>query len=217
MSLLHVDSVMKSYGLRAILTDVYLYCKKGEVVGLLGRNGCGKSTLLKIIFGSLSAEYRFVKVGDKQIRNMTNGYKHIRYLPQDGFLPNNIKIRTIIDMFCAPRWADKVAGHPIIEPSLDKKSKELSGGERRFFEILLMIYADAEFVMIDEPFNGLSPIRIEEIKGLIREQSPEKGFIITDHDYRNILNIASRIMLIHEGAIKNIKDSEELRHWGYIP
>jgi len=84
-------------------------------------------------------------------------------------------------------------------------------------EILLIIYSDSTYSLIDEPFNGVAPLYKEEIKELIKGQSADKGFIITDHDYRNILDIATRIIIIHDGGTKELKSKKELIDWGYIP
>lgn len=213
---LHVDSVVKSYNGRAILTDIFISCESGEIVGLLGRNGCGKSTLLKIIFGSLKADHRFVKVDELYISGLSNGHRYIKYLPQDGFLPNNMKVRTAVDLFCAAPDARHVAEHHLVKPFLGKKTRELSGGERRFFEVLLMIYSDAPFVLLDEPFSGISPIYIEEMKTLLKDRAADKGFILTDHNYRNILDVSSRVILLHDGAIRNVSGLDDLRYWNYI-
>lgn len=217
MSKMHVDSVIKSYGTRQVLTDVYIACNKGEIVGLLGRNGSGKSTLLKIIFGSLEADSKFVKVGDKLINGLFDNRNLINYLPQDNFLPNHIKIKTIINLFCDKHDALLIAENPLIKPHLNKKSRQLSGGEKRVLEIFLIIYSNAKYILIDEPFNGVAPVYKEEIKKMIQEQSKNKGFIITDHDYRNILDISTRIIVIHDGGTKEIKNKEDLIYWGYIP
>jgi len=72
-------------------------------------------------------------------------------------------------------------------------------------------------VLIDEPFNGVAPIYKENIKNMIKEQSKHKGFIITDHDYRSIIDIATRLVIIHNGSLKEINNKEELKYWGYIP
>src|SRR5690606_24138319 len=96
MSSLHVDSVMKNYGKRQLLTDIYLNCHQGEIIGLLGRNGCGKSTLLEIIFGSKSADGKFIKIDEKIIENLSDGHNLIKFLPQDSFLPNHLKVDKII-------------------------------------------------------------------------------------------------------------------------
>ncbi len=214
---LHVDSVIKSYDTRQVLTDVFISCQKGEIIGLLGRNGAGKSTLMKIIFGSIPSDTKFVRVGDKITDGLFDNRRLIKYLPQDGFLPGHIKARTIIDLFCDKERAEQMKSHGLIVPMLDKKSRHLSGGERRLLEILLVIYSDSAFTLVDEPFNGLAPVYREAIKELIRKQSVDKGFIITDHDYRNILDIATRVIIIHDGGTREIQSKEDLIEWGYIP
>lgn len=213
---MHVDSVIKSFGSRQVLTDIFLSCSKGEIIGILGRNGAGKSTLLKIIFGSLMADQKFVKIGDKIIKGLFDNRNLVNYLPQNHFLPNHIKVATIISLFCDKGNASSIKANDLIKPMLSKKSKQLSGGEKRLLEILLIIHSNARYILIDEPFNGIAPIYKEDIKTLIKEQSKNKGFIITDHDYKNILDIATRIILIHDGGTKEIIKKEELEYWGYI-
>jgi len=217
MSKLHVDSVIKSFGTKQVLTDVFMTCTKGEIVGILGRNGSGKSTLLKIIFGSLKAEYKFVKVGDKQIKGLYDGRRLINYLPQESFLPNHLRMRAIVNLFCRKENAAIIFENEFFKPLLNRKSKDLSGGEKRIVEIFLIIYSDAEYILIDEPFNGVAPVFKEEIKNLIKEQSRNKGFVITDHDYRNILDIATKTVLLHDGGTKLISDRNELKFWNYLP
>jgi ABC-type lipopolysaccharide export system ATPase subunit len=217
MTGLHVDSVIKTFGTIQVLTDIFISCKQGEIIGLLGRNGSGKTTLLKIIFGSLSADTKFVKVGSKIINSLFDSRKLISYLPQDSFMPNHIKIKTIISLLCNDTNLANIANNAHIRPLLNKKSKELSGGEKRLVEIYLIAYSNAKFILLDEPFNGISPLVKEDIKNLIREQSKYKGFIITDHDYRNILDVSTRTILMHDGGAKEIKHKDELIRWEYIP
>jgi len=214
---MQVDSVIKSFGTKQVLTDVFLSCSQGEILGLLGRNGSGKSTLLKIIFGSLIADQKFVKIGNKIISGLFDNRNLVNYLPQHHFLPNHIKVTTIISLFCDKENVSSIKGNELIKPMLGKKSNQLSGGEKRLLEILLIVHSNARYILIDEPFNGIAPIYKEDIKDLIKEQSKNKGFIITDHDYRNILDIATRIILIHDGGTKEIKNKNELEYWGYIP
>lgn len=216
MSRLQADSIIKSYQGRPVLTDIFISCDEGEILGLLGRNGSGKSTLLKIIFGSLKADYRYVSVDGIYIHGISDGSSLIKYLPQDDFIPNHINIGKAITLFCNKHNAERLSAHPVVSSILNRKCRELSGGQRRFFEVLLILYSDAKYLLLDEPFNGLSPLHVHEIKGIIREQSAQKGIIVTDHDYRNILDVASRVVLIHDGAMKNIDDTDSLRRWGYI-
>jgi ABC-type lipopolysaccharide export system ATPase subunit len=140
----------------------------------------------------------------------------IKYLPQSHFLPNHIKIKTIINLFCSNEGAIKISENPLVKPLLNKNSGQLSGGEKRIVEILLIIYSEAKYILIDEPFNGVSPIFREEIKKLIVENSKTKGFIVTDHDYRNVLKIATRTVVMHDGGIKEVKTTDDLVRWGYI-
>lgn len=217
MSELHADSILKSYDSRVILSDIYLGCRTGEIVGLLGRNGSGKSTLLKIIFGSLKADNRFVRVDDQVLSGVSDSHRHIKYIPQDDFLPRHIKIKRLIELFCPSGKEELIEAHPLVRQYLNRRSRELSGGERRIVEILLSIYSDSQFILIDEPFNGISPKQVEQIKALIKRESANKGFIITDHSYRNILEIADRVVLIHDGAMRQIKEPSDLVKWGYVP
>ncbi|SNR37801.1 ATP-binding cassette domain-containing protein [Lutibacter flavus] len=216
MNKMHVDSVLKSYDNRQILSDVFMSCTKGEIIGLLGRNGIGKSTLLKIIFGSVRADNKFVKIDNKYIKGLYDNRNLLNYLPQNNFLPNHVKIKTIIKLFCDKKNASIIINNHLIKPLLDKKIKQLSGGEKRIIEIFLIVLSNAKYILIDEPFNGVAPVHKEEIKKLIIEQSENKGFIITDHDYRNILDIATRTVLIYDGGTKEIKNNEELIQYGYL-
>lgn len=216
MTGLHIDSVRKSYKERVILSDIYLKCDKGEIVGLLGRNGTGKSTLLKIIFGSEKADNKFVRVGDKIIRSISDGRRLINYLPQGNFLPNGVRIRKLIELFLAPNMRNQVLEHDYIRPLLNTKNDELSGGEKRIVEILLLIHSNAEFILLDEPFNGLSPKLRDYICEYIKELSSIKGFIISDHDYFNIINLSDRLVLLKDGYLKEVHNEKELVELGYL-
>ncbi len=216
MSNLHVDSVVKNYGSRSVLSDIFVSCDTGEVVGLVGRNGSGKSTLMKIIAGTLNAENSFVGIDGCRLANLREKYRRIKYLPQTAFLPGHLKIRTAVDLLCG-QHGYLVADDPAIKPFLSKRSRELSGGERRFVEVMLLVYSDAEFVLLDEPFNGISPLRISEIRKHILSQAATKGFIITDHNYRSLLETATRTVLLFGGATRMIDGYDDLRMLGYMP
>ena len=216
MNHLHVDSVRKYYGTKLILSDIFLTCNQGEVKALVGRNGCGKSTLLKIIFGSEKADYRFVKVDNKVVKNISGAKNLISYLPQDNFLPNNIKIRKLINYFLGKAKAEKLKQNDFIKPLLNKTNNILSGGEKRIVEILLILYSNSNFILLDEPFNGVSPIIREQIISILRTHKNEKGIIITDHDYQNVIKIADNILFLKDGNLKEIKHKNELIELGYL-
>ena len=214
---LHIDSVNKSYRGQLVLSDIYLSCKPGEIVGLLGRNGSGKSTLLKIIFGSVIAENSYIKIDSKRVTKPFENFNKVRYLPQDSYLPKDVSIYRIIRLFGKNLDEKKMRNDPLISGFLQKTIRQLSGGEKRIVEILLMIYSKSPYILLDEPFNGVAPKNIEVIKSRIREQSKTKGIILTDHDYRNIVDVSTRILLLFDGGIKEMSNIDELKHWGYVP
>ncbi len=214
---LYADSIYKSFRGKPILTDIFLRCRKGEIIGLLGRNGAGKSTLLKIIFGCLEAENKFILANGKPVTGMMNRVNRINYLPQHTFLPDHVKIRNLIKLLCGRKGMEIIAENKMIGPLLSKKSRQLSGGEKRLVEIFAIIYSKADYILIDEPFNGISPLFRNDIKLALREQSNQKGFIITDHDYHNIMDIAGRLILLHDGGLKEIRSHADLQSLNYLP
>ncbi len=216
MNKLHIDSVTKSYSNKVILSDVFISCQKGEIKGLIGRNGSGKSTLLKIVFGTEKADFKFVRIGNKIIRDISDGRNLINYLPQDNFLPNNISIKALINLFLQKENRQVLFENEVIKPLLAKKNQDLSGGEKRIIEILLIIHSKAEYILLDEPFNGVSPIIRDYIIEYIKSNKSSKGFIITDHDYENVINLADKIVFLHNGFLKEIQDESELVELGYL-
>ncbi len=104
-----------------------------------------------------------------------------------------------------------------VKSLLPYKIKNLSGGERRYLEIVMMIHLDRHFILLDEPFTGIEPLFQEKIRELIREHATEKGFVITDHDYRNIIEVSDRLLLLSNGTVVSIKDEDELRSFHYLP
>jgi ABC-type lipopolysaccharide export system ATPase subunit len=212
-----IDSINKSYNNRHILQDIYLKINTGEIVGLLGRNGSGKSTLLKIIFGTLEAESKFVKVGEKVYDKIYKEKDIMKYLPQNDFLPKELKVNAIINIYFDKNKMKDITNDKTIERILNTKIKNLSGGELRYLEIKLLMNLESKYLLLDEPFNGVSPILIEGIKKMIIENSSKKGIILTDHDYRNVLSITNKIYILKNGYIKELKDKNELMYYEYIP
>lgn len=216
MNSLQIDSIRKSFDAKIILQDVQLSCKKGEIVGLLGRNGTGKSTIFKIAFGLMDAESSFVRVGNTVMKNQFQRKRKLAYLSQNSFLPKNLRIKQLISLFCDPENASFIKNHHFIKPFLDSKVRELSSGELRIVEILLIIFSKCEFAMLDEPFHSLSPKTIAEVKELIREKTSEKGFIISDHLYKDVVEISDRIYLLSETSLKPISNAEDLKFYKYL-
>ncbi|MES2807591.1 MAG: ABC transporter ATP-binding protein, partial [Bacteroidota bacterium] len=151
---LKVDSVELEFGNRKILSDIYLSCTQGEIVGLLGRNGCGKSSLLRIIFGLLKPSYKYINISGTYI---DTGYKNNRmaYLPQQNYLPPRIKIHNLAKLLVDDFFWEDFINHPIYLKHGQKTIAQLSGGEQRMLETLMIIYNKADFILLDEPFTHI--------------------------------------------------------------
>lgn len=216
MNKLHIDSITKSFGEKDILKDIYLSCETGTISGLLGRNGSGKSTLFQIIFGTIKGETSYIKLNNTILKDQSDRKNRIAYLPQHSFLPKNIKIRKLINLFCDKENSTKISQSELVQPFLNETPNTLSAGELRIVEVLLIIYSKAEFILLDEPFHSLSPKVVTEIKTVIKQQT-DKGFIISDHQYHDVLDISDDIFLLSDGHLKPIKDLTELKRFNYLP
>ncbi len=211
-----VDSVLKSYDLKIILSDVYLRCETGQIIGLLGRNGSGKSTLLKIIFGIESADNKFVKLNEKVLISEKDRLKNISYLNQDSFVPNFFFVNKAIKLSINKNRSEEFYNDEIIIGIRNKTIKHLSTGELRYLEIKIILFNESKFCLLDEPFSGLSPILVEKICNLIKKYSTSKGIIITDHNYTQVLKICSKIILLKNGKTIPITDHNLLIDYGYL-
>lgn len=214
--ILELDSVQKHFNQKVVLSDVYLKCKTNEIIGLLGRNGSGKSTLLKIIFGILSADNKFVRIDGKVKFKTKDLLNEISYLPQEDFIPGSFLVKKAIQLSIEKQKINDFYRDEMIFPLLEKKINQLSGGELRYLEIKLILSNPSKFVLLDEPYNGLSPIMIDKINQLIIDNSSKKGIIITDHNYENVIKVSTKLILMKDAKAHHLKDKKELIEKGYL-
>jgi lipopolysaccharide export system ATP-binding protein len=215
--ILEADSVRKVFENKQVLTDIYLKCQTGDVIGLLGRNGSGKTTLLKILFGSINTENKHILINGKLCDRpfLTSG--NISYLPQENFLPGDLTVGSVIGLYKNHIKREKIKKDERIEAILKTKVRNLSGGESRYLEVKIILNSDSKFVLLDEPFNGLTPIAVDLVKDMIRAESQNKGIILTDHDYRDVMDVANRYLLLFDGGLKQVRTIQDITDWGYIP
>ncbi|KAA0128108.1 ATP-binding cassette domain-containing protein [Chryseobacterium sp. SN22] len=217
MSKLHIDSITKSFGPKKILQDIYLTCETGQIVALLGGTGSGKSMFLKIIFGTMKGDSQFIKFNDEVLTKQSDRRQKIAYLPQQPMFPKNIKIKNLVPLFCNPENTRKLLNDGLLQPFLDRSVRNLSGGERKLVEVLTIIHSEAEFILLEQPYSGLSPIVTEKVMKMIKEKSKEKGFIIADFNVQQTIEISDKMYLLHNGFLRQIKDLNELQQHYYLP
>lgn len=162
------------------------------------------------------SDHRHINVDDKVLLCASEIATFIAYLPQQNFLPSHLRLNTIISLCCDDSDATTIKEHPVIKPLLHEKAKYFSGGETRLIEVLLVLHSKAPFLLLDEPFNGIAPVYKEEIVDLIQQKAKTKGIIVSDHDYRTILKVCNKLVVLHNGKTNWLKNNEELVRFGYL-
>ncbi len=210
---LEIDSVELSFGDRQILSGLYLRVDTGSVTGLLGGNGAGKSCLMNILSGELQPTTKTIRIDSVWYKNLSSD--QLLYLSQKLTLPKSISVREVLNDFrVAPQ--DFVDSFPEFTPLLDQKIGTLSGGERRIVEIYTLLKADSQFVLLDEPFSQIMPLHFEKIKSLICDAKKDKGILITDHRYRDVIDVSDTLYVIDNRAAYLIDGEEGLIKHKYI-
>lgn len=219
MATLQLYKAKKSFGKKDILKEVSLSCKTGEILGIFGRNGCGKSTLLKLIFGTLKATEIDLHLDGTSVNPLKLiPKKKIGYLPQHSFLPRNSKVRDIIPIYYpSQEKQDKIFYDPQIVLISSKKISELSIGQLRYFQVLLIGHLDRDFLLFDEPFSMIDPLYKVKISELLIRLQQHKGIIITDHYYEDVLKITSKNIVLKDGISHSISSKDDLIAMDYIP
>ncbi|MFD1064012.1 ATP-binding cassette domain-containing protein [Winogradskyella litorisediminis] len=210
-----IDNVELYFKSKKILNGIYLKAETGKVTGILGRNGCGKSSLLDIAFGNLKPKYKLVRIDKKPILKPLYLAKNVMYLPQYDFVPRNLKIGKLFKLFKID-WINFSDKYKNFSAYKNHKFGKLSGGERRFIETYLVLKCDKDLVFLDEPFNGISPILIDDVKALINEVKNKKIIILTDHKYKDVIEITDELYLLNNDSTFLIKNLNQLEDYGYV-
>lgn len=221
---LSVRSLSKSYGKRPVVKNVDIDVQSGQIVGLLGPNGAGKTTTFYSIVGMIRPDDGDITLDGESIIGLPmylRARKGIGYLPQEPSIFRKLTVRQNITavleltgLFDRNSLSDKVQ-RTIEEFNLsgfaDREGYKLSGGERRRSEIARAIALEPKFMLFDEPFAGIDPITIAELKKtLIYLKSKGIGILITDHNVRDTLAVTDRAYIINEGVVLAHGSSHEL-------
>ncbi len=211
---LAVVSIAKSYDRRTVLSDVSLSVAKGEVVGLLGPNGAGKTTCFYSIMGLVRPDSGRIMLDGDDITSLPMYRRAILglgYLPQETSIFRGMTVEQNIMAVLEMVEPDKAARTDRLEQLLDEfgisglrtsPAMALSGGERRRCEIARALAANPSIVLLDEPFAGIDPISIADIRDLVRQLRDRNiGVLITDHNVRETLDIVDRACIIYDGQV----------------
>jgi len=208
---LEIDSILLDFGQRRLLSDIYIKCSHGQITSLIGRNGSGKSCLMKIIMGHLNPLSKSIRLNQKTIRNP---FPHINYLPQSHFVPGHLSVKDVLCDYQI-RASEFSKDFPDLMDITPQKLRKLSGGMKRLVEVYTLVKSEASFTILDEPFTQIMPIHLKKIKVLIKNQK-QKGFLITDHLYRDVLDIADSSFLLQNGKTWPVSTLADLKARGYI-
>lgn len=211
---LQVKNLRKSYKKRVVIRDFSMELNRGEVVALLGPNGSGKSTTFYMIAGLVNAEAGQVSLDGEDITYLPmyrRAQRGIGYLPQEMSIFRGLSVEDNITAVLDIAVADRHKRRERLEELLSEFSIEhlrrapalaLSGGERRRVEIARCLAADPKYLLLDEPFAGVDPISVGDIRHLVADLKKRGiGVLITDHNVRETLEIVDRAYILHDGKV----------------
>lgn len=220
---LRTENLVKQYKSRIVVDKVSIDVNQGEIVGLLGPNGAGKTTTFYMTVGLIKPNGGKIFLDDVDITNMPV-YKRaqmgVGYLAQEASVFRRLSvednIRAVLEMTDFSKEYQKERLESLIEEfRLQKVRKsmgiQLSGGERRRTEIARAVSINPKFILLDEPFAGVDPIAVEDIKSIVRALKDKNiGVIITDHNVQETLDITDRTYLLFEGKVLKSGTAREL-------
>lgn len=224
MSGLFASHLAKRYGNRWVVEDVSLQVERGQVVGLLGPNGAGKTTCFYMIINLVKADKGRVWVNDLEISHLSldaRARAGIGYLPQEASIFRKMTVRNnIMAILETRKELTKPQRQQQLQALLEDFSinaiannlgMSLSGGERRRVEIARALAANPQFILLDEPFAGVDPISVNEIKNIIHQLKQRGlGVLITDHNVRETLDICEKAYIVGNGVILASGPTEEV-------
>ena len=214
MSILRVEGLAKSYKGRTVVKDVSLAVESAQIVGLLGPNGAGKTTSFYMIVGLVPMDRGRIRLDGEDISHLPmhgRAQKGIGYLPQEASIFRKLSVQdNILAILETRKDLDRAAQQAKLESLLAEfhighirtnLGMSLSGGERRRVEIARALASDPQFILLDEPFAGVDPISVADVKGINTHLKQRGiGVLITDHNVRETLDICEKAYIVSAGV-----------------
>ena len=215
--------INKFYGKKSILDQVSISINLNEITGLLGPNGAGKTTLFYILAGLTKPSSGMILLNDSEITNLSLSSRAdagLVYLPQEPSIFRNLSVKDNLKSSLETKITSKLKIEKRIAEIMEdfkisslahQKGRELSGGQRRRVEIARSIALNPKFIMLDEPFAGIDPLAIDDLKELIQKLSDKGlGILISDHNVKATTDICKKIFVINSGNIIAEGSSEKI-------
>jgi len=205
--MIEIKDLYKKFGTNQVLQGIDLDIQRGGIFAVLGPNGSGKTTLIKSILGMVIPNSGTIKLDGRSVKNSWKYRNEIDYLPQIANFPGNLTVNELITMIKDIRAKKNTDEFRLIElfkmePFLDKKLGNLSGGMKQKVNLLLAFMFDSPLIILDEPTSGLDPISHIRLKELIQtEKTKGKTILITSHIMSFVEEIADEIVFLLEGKI----------------
>jgi lipopolysaccharide export system ATP-binding protein len=220
---LSAQYLAKSYRKRPVVQNVSVSVKRGEAVGLLGPNGAGKTTVFSMITGQIASDQGTISLDGVDITSLPM-YQRARlgigYLPQESSIFRGLTVEENLRSVLELHEPEKAKRERLLRELYDEFSIShirhspavaLSGGQRRRVEIARALAAKPQFMLLDEPFAGIDPIAIGDIRQLVRQLTSRGiGVLITDHNVRETLELIDRALIIHEGQVLTEGTAEDI-------
>ena len=212
--MIKVENISKSIGSKLLFKNISFDLPNNKIIGLLGANGAGKTSVFKAISGLSKIDSGKIKFYDENLHLMNleeRSNAGLNYVPQENSLFDDLSLKENLEAIVELRFKEISSDKSKqIENLLDlmkltdkanTKSKFLSGGEKRKTEILRAILLDSKFILLDEPFAGVDPISVEEIIKILKNFKKDLGIFISDHNFRDVINVCDEIILLNQGEL----------------
>lgn len=222
--ILQARNIAKSFNGRQVVHDISITVAQAQVVGLLGPNGAGKTTSFDMIVGQIQADKGQILLDDDDITKLpmhARAKKGISYLPQQASIFRKLTVKeNILAILEIRKELDKKTRQQLLQSLIDEfqighiqdnLGMSLSGGERRRVEIARALAIEPSFILLDEPFAGVDPISVSEIKKIILQlKNKSIGVLITDHDVRETLDICEKAYIVNAGRVIEEGNAEKI-------
>ena len=212
--MIKVENISKSIKSKILFKNISFDLPNNKIIGLLGANGAGKTSLFKAISGLSKIDKGKISFNDEDLHLMTleeRSNAGLNYVPQENSLFDDLSLQENLEAVVELRFKkilhdkrkqiEKLLEIMKLTDKATTKSKFLSGGEKRKTEILRAILLDAKFILLDEPFAGVDPISVEEIIKILKNFKKDLGIFISDHNFRDVMNVCDEIILLNQGEL----------------